>query len=61
MMYGVMTLYGVSLLHYQMTNSAVNKNLACVINDWNNSSYCLWTNKAIYNFLHDQWVIINMI
>ena len=34
MMYGVMALYGVSLLHYQMTtNSAVNKNLACVIND----------------------------
>ena len=32
--------YKVSLLYYQMaTNSAVNKNLACVINNCNNSSY----------------------
>ena len=30
----------VSLLHYQMTiNSAGNRNLACVINNCNNSSY----------------------
>ena len=30
----LMTLYEVSLLHYQMTtNSAVNRNLACVINN----------------------------
>ena len=34
MMYGVMTLYTVSLLYYQKaTNSAVNKNLASVINN----------------------------
>ena len=32
--------YKVSLLHYQMTtNSAVNRNLACVINNCDNSSY----------------------
>ena len=32
--------YKVSLLHYQMaTNSEVNRNLACVINNCNNSSY----------------------
>ena len=33
-MYGVMTLYKVSLLYYQKTiNSAVNRNLASVINN----------------------------
>ena len=33
-------IYKVSLLHCQMTtNSAVNRNLACVINNCNNSSY----------------------
>ena len=33
-MYGVMTLYEVSLLNYQKTrNSAVNRNLASVINN----------------------------
>ena len=32
--------YKLSLLHYQMTtNSVVNRNLACVINNCNNSSY----------------------
>ena len=30
-------------------NSAVNRNLACIINNWNNSYY-LWTNKVIYDF-----------
>ena len=41
MMYGVMTLYEVSLLDYQMmTNSAVNRNLIHVINNSNNYSYC---------------------
>ena len=44
------TLYEVSLFYYQMTtNSVVNKNLASVINNWNNS-YCGWTNKVIYKF-----------
>ena len=33
-MYGVMTLYQLSLLYYQMTTtSAVNRNLASVINN----------------------------
>ena len=33
-------LYELSLLYYQMTtDSAVNSNLACVINNCNNSSY----------------------
>ena len=33
MMYRVMALYEVTLFHYQMTtNSAVNRNVACVIN-----------------------------
>ena len=32
--------YKVSMFHYQMTtNSAVNRNLACVINNCNNSSH----------------------
>ena len=32
--------YEMSLVHYQMTtNSAINRNLACVVNDWNNSLY----------------------
>ena len=31
-------------------NSPVNRNLACVINNWNNSSYYLRNNKVIYNF-----------
>ena len=30
------------------TNNAVNRNLAWVINNWNNSYY-LWTNKVIYH------------
>ena len=34
MMYGAMTIYEKSLLHYQMTtNSAINRNLARVINN----------------------------
>ena len=42
MMYEVTTLYEVSNLYYQMTaKTAVNKNLASVINNWNNSSKCL--------------------
>ena len=30
--------------------SAVSRNPACVINNWNNSSKCLWTNKVIHIF-----------
>ena len=42
-MYGVMTLYQLSLLYYQMTTtSAVNRNLASVINNWNDSSKCFY-------------------
>ena len=41
-MNGVIALYEVSLLYYQMiTNGAVNRNLASVINNSNNSSKCL--------------------
>ena len=51
MMYGVMTLYEASFPYYQMTtNSAVNRKLAPVVNNWNNSSKCLRTNKVIYIF-----------
>ena len=40
-MYGVLTLYKMSLRYYEKTtNSAVNENLARVINDWNDSSKC---------------------
>ena len=55
MMYGVLTL--LPLLSYQKTtNSAVNKSLACVINNWNDFSY---THCCIqYDLL--TWVI-NMI
>ena len=43
--------YEVSLLHYQVaTNSAVNRDQVCVINNLNNSSYYLLTNNVIYNF-----------
>ena len=51
MMHGVMILYEVPLLYYQVTtNSAVNRTLACVINNWNSFSKCLWTNKVIHIF-----------
>ena len=41
-MNGMMTLYEVPLLYYQMiTNGAVNRNLANVVNNSNNSSKCL--------------------
>ena len=61
-----MTLYEVSLLYYRKTtNSAVNRNLASVINNWNDSSKCFYELVESYIFLHDQydlliWVI-NMI
>ena len=43
MMYGVFTLYKVSFLYYQkIKNSAVNINLASVINNWNDSSKCFY-------------------
>ena len=44
-MHGVMT-----YLWSVRTNSAVNRNLACVINHWSDSSYYLQTSKVIYNF-----------
>ena len=41
MMYGVLTL--LSLLYYQKTtNSAVNRSLASVINNWNDFSKCFY-------------------
>ena len=54
-MYGVMALYEVTLHYYQMTtNSAVNRNLVSVINDWNDSSKCFYELIKSYIFLHDQ-------
>ena len=42
MIFTMVTLYEVSLLYYQMTtNNVVNRNLARVISDQNNSSKCL--------------------
>ena len=52
MMYGVMTLYQLSLLYYQMTTtSAVNRNLASVINNWNDSSKCFYELINLHIFL----------
>ena len=59
MMHRVMTLYDVSLLHYQMTpNSAVHRSLACVIYQQNNSTEYLWTNKVIYISCMINWLLI---
>ena len=45
----------IALLYQMTTNSAVNKNLTSVINNWNHSSKNLYTNKVIKAiFLHDQ-------
>ena len=53
MMYGVMTLYSVSLLYYlKTTNSAVDRNLASLINNWNDSSNCFY---EPVKSLHDQY------
>ena len=61
MMYGVMTLYEMSLLYYQnITNSAVNRNLASVINNWNDSSKCFYELVKSYIFLHDHYDLFNM-
>ena len=52
MMYGLMALYQVPLVYYQIaTNSAVHGNPAHVTNNWNNFSKCLWTSKVIYHVL----------
>ena len=61
MMYGVMTLYKVSLLYYQKTNSAVNRNLASVINNWNDSSNCFYELVKSYIFLHDQYDLLTWV
>ena len=58
MMYGVLTLYKLSLLYYQTaTNSAVKRNLASVINDWNDSSKCFYKLVDSYTY----FCVINMI
>ena len=50
-----MTFYEVSLLYYQKTtNCAENRNLASVINNWNDSSKCFYELIMSYLFLHDQ-------
>ena len=55
-MYGVMTLYEVSLLCYQKrTNSAVKRNLVSVINNWHDSSACFSDLVKSYIFSHDQY------
>ena len=55
MMYGVMTVYEVSLLdHQKTTNSAVNRNLANVIKNWNDSCKCFYELIMSYIFLPDQ-------
>ena len=57
MMSGVMRLYEVSLLYYQMTNIAVNRNLASVINNWNNSSKSFYELIVIYIFASKELLI----
>ena len=58
MLYGVLTLYKVSLLSYQKTtNSAVNRNLASVINNGNDSSICFYGPVKSYIY----FCMINMI
>ena len=60
MMYGVMALYEVSLLYYQKTaNSAGNRNIASVINDWNNSSKSFYELAKSYIFLYDQYDLLH--
>ena len=64
MMYGVLTL--LPLLYYQKTtNSAVNRSLASVINNWNDFSKCFYELVKLYRHCCIQydlltWVI-NMI
>ena len=59
MMHVVMTLYEVSLLCYQkITNSAVNGNLASVINIWNDSSKSFFELVKSNIFLHDQYYLL---
>ena len=62
MIYGVITLYEVSLLYYQKTtNSAVNRNLASVINNWNDSSKSFYELVKSYIFLHDQYALLTWV
>ena len=52
MMEGVMTLWEVSLLCYQMTKNCVgNRNLASVVNNWHNCPWMfLGTSKVMHIF-----------
>ena len=48
MMYGEMTLFWSVIAFPSDDNKwCSNRNLASVINNWNNSSKCLWTSKVI--------------
>ena len=59
MMEGVLTLYKVSLLYYQMTtNSAVNRNLTSIIKNWNNCSECCHGLIKSCIFLYDQLTLL---
>ena len=57
MMYGVLTL--LPLLYYQKTtNSAVNINLASVINNWNDSSKCFYELVKSYTNFCNQYDLL---
>ena len=56
MMYRFMTLYEASLLYYQKAaSSAVNRNLASVINNQNDSSKCSYELVNSYIYFHGQY------
>ena len=62
MICGVMTIYDVSLLYYQKTaNSVVNRNLASLINNWNDSSKCFYEPVKSHIFLHDQYDLLTWV
>ena len=63
MMHGLITLfmtcYCFTVSNYKKAiNSPVNRDLASVINNWNNSSKCSWNNKVIYVFARSNELLI---
>ena len=62
MMYGVMTLYKVSLLYYQNTKDrAINRNIGSVINNWNDSHKLFYELVKSHIFLHDQYDLLTWV
>ena len=62
MMHGAMTLSEVLLLYYQKTrNSAMNRNLASAINNWNDSSRYFYELIKSYIFLHSQYDLLRWV